>query len=874
MKPENIIIITIIGILAILLIGMGIYCVMKLGKKSRKKDEKGLLDRTIIKNGSRYPIPYYLSVLYPMVPAKFWINMTDQQLITFYLSFGWYYLPAVYPLPDEWYDYKQQIGTWKDGLNITPQSKYLYFPSLGFDLGDYGIALSGDLRGKSVFGCSVFGNKSDWHSEWNPGDGGLPYNNISFIRPWGYQRLGVPNYAYIETQTYVCEELGRAFLSAPTCNNIPYMIESLIDNYCNDNKCFKAVPEIKACNPSMYKCPDGVKQLSGNVPYEKFRHDDYKRNDPVLCKSPPNIDCITKTTNWDNPDPSCKNPDGTIWKPSDCPPNSLAYPDDTIRTCLNFETQQEGTIDRKSFCSATSGSSGISFCSYYASPTFISGNTCSAPQALWNCDVSNGCVFAIWNDRYKNWAPWPKYLAEQKLDMSYYELEKVFQNLIFGSKPIKDTECDDWWTKCGYVSKPDATFQSNCGKIAPNTSCPPDQKPADGIISPNGSLAKPGKFMAYWMKGYGKFCNMGKTAVYYSFVHMLLTIPKTFPSNGPGGEKVAGAFARWDPIQILASQGNRQYISQLIALCSGEYYDPRKYIQGYVTMFRKGMNRGHLEELDGDEPLPNKLPFETENVKNMLNPLDDPFLQEVDRLTVGKYYKNKIPNPNYGKKVQLPPYLAVILFFGMNLNGDTGGDCPGDLLDPNNPSYCTKGSVAIGKQPRASKSEPFINGNGYYPFGLYFPGSNIGSSCYAIAYNLGWDSIQLSQMPTGAGRGAYCTTSMEDFELVFLRSVQDTCKKYYFTVDVSKDWDNYSKFGFVQGNKEGKDYDDNIKKDKDGKLILNVTPRIMPLTERNMPGNSSPNTWFYPEASPPVNTRFTCPYKDQLVSQDKKHGNY
>ena len=78
--------------------------------------------------------------------------------------------------------------------------------------------------------------------------------------------------------------------------------------------------------------------------------------------------------------------------------------------------------------------------------------------------------------------------------------------------------------------------------------------------------------------------------------------------------------------------------------------------------------------------------------------------------------------------------------------------------------------------------------------------------------------------------------------------------KYYFTVDVSKDWNNYNKYGYVQGSSNTDDYDKNIDEDKKHHLIKNATPKIIPLTERNMPDNEkgSPNTWFYPEAKPPI----------------------
>ena len=97
-----------------------------------------------------------------------------------------------------------------------------------------------------------------------------------------------------------------------------------------------------------------------------------------------------------------------MWHPDDCKPGSLAYADDTIKTCLDFNTKEEGTLYGKPYCSSSTSSSDVSYCNYRVSK-YISGNTCAAPIALWNCDTSNGCVFAVWNETYKDWIPWPKY---------------------------------------------------------------------------------------------------------------------------------------------------------------------------------------------------------------------------------------------------------------------------------------------------------------------------------------------------------------------------------------------------------------------------------------------------------------------------------
>jgi len=827
--------------------------------------------RFVIENNVKYPIIHYLSVLYPLVTYPIWNKMADKDLIAFYLNLNWFYFPLVYPLPSAWYDYSQQIGTWANGLRISPLSKFLYWPSLGFDLGEYGIALSGNLRGLNAFGCSVFGGKSTWHSEWNKQDHGKTYQNLSFIRPWSAQRYGVPNYSYIETQTYVCEEIGRASLSAPDCSNVPPIPEELLQRYCAKNACTKKIPEVTECDDTMYWCPG--KPVPGlhnkplaNLPASKNSsrtrenfanaYATYKNNNSTpkakpsqaVCVAPPSVDCLIQTTDWSKPSDSCKNPDGTTWTPDMCKPGTLSYKDDTVTTCFDFETGFEGKNSRgQPICQ---NGSGTGYCSLETTK-FVGGNVCVVPLSLWNyADESSGKSFGI------NGVQWQDYLKSKEKSLGYGYAKKknvklLFSEIIRTSQPF-------------LVKNKSLKFGSNCAKLAANSSCVIKTKPTDNsVITPNGGLVTPQKFMAYWMKGYGKFCNMGKTGVYYSFVHFLLTCPKVFTADGPAGDAVAGASARSNPIAILAAQGNMQYTSQLTALASGEYRDPRKTIQGFVTLFRKGKNNGLFEELPGGEPIPNTIPFKTENVNGKLNPLDDDFLKEVDGLTVAYYYPTPVTNPNYGKSVSLTPYKALILFMAFNLNGDSGSDCPGDLLDPKKADFC---GVAIGKQPIASRSLPWINGNGLYPFGLYFPGSNIGSTCYAFAYNFGWDSLQLTQMPTGAGRTQYCTTSIADYELVFLRSTKETCQKYYFTVDISQDMKNYSEKGYVQGAATGGSYDENIALDKKKGLLKNIDAVVMPLTERNMRDGSSPNSWFYPEASVPVKAVVTCPYEDKIVS--------
>ena len=74
------------------------------------------------------------------------------------------------------------------------------------------------------------------------------------------------------------------------------------------------------------------------------------------------------------------------------------------------------------------------------------------------------------------------------------------------------------------------------------------------------------------------------------------------------------------------------------------YTDEREYLEGYVTTLKGNRYEG-IDPENKAEPVINKMKFSTENVKNLINPLDDDNLKEIDRLTITKYYppdaKNK-----------------------------------------------------------------------------------------------------------------------------------------------------------------------------------------------------------------------------------------
>jgi len=362
-------------------------------------------------------------------------------------------------------------------------------------------------------------------------------------------------------------------------------------------------------------------------------------------------------------------------------------------------------------------------------------------------------------------------------------------------------------------------------------------KPSSSAV-PNKSKAYFNKTMFYWQPGYGKFLNMGKTGIYFQYVHFMLTCPKVDTQGNP----LRWTFPQIVQASTMGSSGNAELGYQLNDLTNGKMKDERYYLEGFVTTLKGSSYEG----IGGGEEVDNDLLYGDEcgNVDGKINPLDDDFLKFVDSLVVTKYYDpaQKIKNPQYGKYIRFTPAQAVALVAGAHIYGATGADAYGYM----------KGSVP-------SKYE---SGWGTYPHGTFFSGSNLGSCVYDMVYALGWDSLQLTMMPTGAGRTSYCTYPWYDFELVYVSEMDrtDLCKKGFKLLDITSDLRAYVDGGYVRVSK-----------------AKNVTPfdaGKMALSERNVPytcGSFRPNAQHYNQPSPAVKDTTNCPYYDDVYRYAHDH---
>lgn len=342
--------------------------------------------------------------------------------------------------------------------------------------------------------------------------------------------------------------------------------------------------------------------------------------------------------------------------------------------------------------------------------------------------------------------------------------------------------------------------------------------------------------MFYWLPGYGRFMNFGQTGVYFQYVHFLLTCPK-YAANGK-------QWLRWTFPQVLQTsvlnQGNTELQQQLQDLTSGQLTDRRQYLEGYVTTLR-----GTQYEGNKGTPVPNKLPWgnRVNNVNGQLNPLDDTFLQHVDAITVTRYYSaaDRVANPQYNKRIAFTPDQAVCLVAGASIYGATGAQAMGYFSGAYPDKYGT--------------------GFGTWPFGTFFSGSNLGGCAYNTVYALGWDSVQLTMMPTGTGSAKYCNYPAYDFELVFIGSKQDVCQNKMKLLDPTQDWDNYTQFGFVQGSGDAT-------RDAAAFNVVPLDASKMRLSERNVPccwgTQPMPNATQYAQPDPPVADTSNCPYRDNV----------
>jgi len=97
-------------------------------------------------------------------------------------------------------------------------------------------------------------------------------------------------------------------------------------------------------------------------------------------------------------------------------------------------------------------------------------------------------------------------------------------------------------------------------------------------------------YMFYWEAGYGKFLNMGKTAVYQNYIHFFLTIPND-PQNIPGTNDTVKL--RCCLPEVLSMGVGSSALESLKMLSNeNEGYDKRKYLQGFVTTFQSASKLG------------------------------------------------------------------------------------------------------------------------------------------------------------------------------------------------------------------------------------------------------------------------------------------
>ena len=95
------------------------------------------------------------------------------------------------------------------------------------------------------------------------------------------------------------------------------------------------------------------------------------------------------------------------------------------------------------------------------------------------------------------------------------------------------------------------------------------------------------KIMFYWMNGYGKFLNMGLTAIYANYLGAFLTVPNqpwsaTDPSKGPFLRRSA------DQLQGMGMSAGASQQYDMFTSGDSTLSDKRPYLTGYCTTFQYG----------------------------------------------------------------------------------------------------------------------------------------------------------------------------------------------------------------------------------------------------------------------------------------------
>ena len=493
----------------------------------------------------------------------------------------------------------------------------------------------------------------------------------------------------------------------------------------------------------------------------------------------------------------------------------------------------------------------------------VAGNYCTTPCGYLGCDVTapyaqGGCAWLI------KGVPWEQWLQKQKPARGYTAARAIIDALRTSRPSIGTGTLPPGGSPGSFTGR--HRLEGLAARPHPHLTA--------GVLGVGGPGDASGAFrpdtptkttMFYWIPGYGKFLNMGKTGVFLMYEHMLLTAPRTGKMYDWGSKKFLTVPIRWSYPQVLttATQGNQGLVTQLMGLMSGRYRDPRRYLEGFVTTLRDGpgtpYKAGTYTPVQGGVEIPNKQPFDVMNP--LLNPLDDDNLRAIAKLTVTKYYDpggHKTPNPQSGQSIAFLPYQAVMLQQGMLIGGATANGSATNLR------YVTMSGKRTGQ-----------HGAGVWPFGCHFSGSDIGHCIYQLTGMCNWDSTQFTQMPTGAGGGKYCNYPEYDYEIVYVQDKTIMCKGFFMMLDPIQDWKNYTSYGFVQGSAAATKA---AREAADAKC-LNAQPfdtKKMRLTERNVPDAwkpPMPNAAQYLQPAEFIPDVSKCTYTDRVYDPwAAKHG--
>jgi len=773
--------------------------------------------------------------------VNFFKRIPSNELIVLYqTALEWYYTPLVQKKP-----FSKNRYTLANAAEDTECMAYLT------DGTDIGSTIDQECQS---FTCSAF--QSQGNSMWGV-RGGTPYQMNLFIKPYG-RRHGVPNYSYVESVAFPCEGLGRILYNAgSTCSTmLPVGTSFPTDPLTN---------QLIDMNSIAYQSKGGR------------RGQDWSQS--LACR----FDTVEKFDVIGD----------LVGDPSQPPlpafgQKQVSDAGTDIGCWITGDPEKGGSQGIPTSCFTQFG--GTVLCSSFG--------VCTNPCIFTNCNTLDTTEFPL--NMKQKFVP----------KGCFYVKTSSVRGLSSDKCTAIDATCkpnnieyplrmsgDEHWLSWLFTFKGKATdLFRGFENIVPNTYINNTQ------TIPGISPSSVDKTMFYWCKGYGKFINFGKTGVYLNYNHFLLTCPqnglacmnKTYGTIDNKGCDKNGEFQkvnpRWSFPQIVTLSDS--YLkNQIKELMNVDLIDRRQYLSGFCTTLRttyKTRYEGILPKNSKGYVLndaPNKYvkwgPQSVGNIHDkdgypiLYNPADETFLKLVEKMTISKYYppEEKIKNPCYMKKPLFTPFEAVVLCAAMQIYGDTGNDCTLDIPD-------------CGTSKKS--------GRGTFPFGSFFTGSNVGGCVYKILRSLGWDSVQITQMPTGAGRSTYCTQPGYDFEIVLLGQKQFLCSgppnvqsgKWtnspsaslymnderddfypgFCLLDVSKDWKNYIYNGFIQGT-------GNMTQDiKKYNLLPFQGPKsksdyAMVLTEiNNPPEHLPPNTQWYPYASPGY---WNCSYKDKLISNYK-----